>query len=122
MTGTGIEYCFFKVGSWQLHHRNVRDRAGNRPGHIAFTRDGRLAAIAHSRSLVELIDPQTGRQVAMLEPPNPGTLGWLHLTSDGSHLAAVANNTVQLWDLRSIREQLATIGLDWDLPSSTWAP
>jgi hypothetical protein len=61
-----------------------------------------------------LIDPQNGQQLAILEPPNPGTLGWLHFTPDGSHLAAVANDTVQLWDLRSIREQLTAMGLVWD--------
>jgi WD40 repeat protein len=117
VTGTAQEFGFIEVGSWRVHHRIARDRAGNAPGHIAFTRDGRMAAITHSRTLVSLIDPHTGRQLAALEPPNPDALGWLCFTPDGSHLAADAGNTIHLWDLRRIREQLAALGLDWDLPS-----
>ena len=113
VSGTGIEYCFFEVGTWQLSHRVARDRAGNRPGHIAFTRDGRLAAIAHSRPLVDLIDPHTGRLFATLEPPNPGKLGWLSFAPDGGYLAAVADSTIHLWDVCHIREQLAEMRLDW---------
>ena len=36
---------------------------------------------------------------------------------DGSLLASRgANNTIDVWDLRRIREQLAAMHLDWDLP------
>jgi WD40 repeat protein len=36
---------------------------------------------------------------------------------DGSQLAAAqANKQVQLWDLRLIRQELAQMNLDWDMP------
>jgi tetratricopeptide (TPR) repeat protein len=41
----------------------------------------------------------------------------LCFNQDGSLLAAAtAHHLIQLWDLRKIRRQLATMGLDWDLP------
>jgi WD40 repeat protein len=115
IVGTGIEYAFFEVPTWRLRYRVARDHGGNHGGQVAFTRDGRLAAIAQSRPLIDLIDPDTGHRLATLEPPNPTAIGSLVFTPDGSHLAAESNNTIQLWDLRRIREQLATMGLDLDL-------
>jgi hypothetical protein len=39
------------------------------------------------------------------------------LNPEGSQLAACCSgHGIQIWDLRAIRQQLADMGLDWDLP------
>jgi WD40 repeat protein len=76
-----------------------------------------VLAIALSESVVQLIDPPSGRPLARLQPPDADRINWLAFTPDGSQLAvATAANVIRLWNLRLIREQLQEIGLDWDLP------
>ena len=84
---------------------------------MGFSRDGKMLAIAYSRYVVRLIDPASGRQLATLESPDPRHVSWLGFSPDGSRLAAASEtNVIQLWDLRRIREQLAAMKLDWNLP------
>src|SRR5438105_3316980 len=41
----------------------------------------------------------------------------LAFNADGTQLAACeSRDALRIWDLRQIREQLADMGLDWDLP------
>ncbi len=115
--GTGTEYRRWRVGSWQPDLRIAREGAGTTPGPMAFTRDGTMMAIAHLRTVVRLVDPDTGRQLATLEPPEPRELRCLCFSSDGTHLAAVSKHGVQLWDLERIRRGLAAMGLDWQPPA-----
>ncbi len=58
-------------------------------------------------------------EIATLEPPESYTSGDLAFSADGSLLAQMTNRAgvVHLWDLRRIREQLVTMGLDWGLPA-----
>jgi WD40 repeat protein len=108
-------YRFWEVGSWRPgpHLRSDSERWGP----MAFTRDGQVLAIAYSPRLVKLISAESGREFATLEPASPRSIAWLCFSPDGSQLA-VASDThrIQLWDLRLIREQLAAMRLDWDLP------
>jgi hypothetical protein len=42
----------------------------------------------------------------------------LSFSPDGNLLAAaMMDHTVQIWDIRAIRRQLAAIGLDWETPA-----
>jgi hypothetical protein len=42
---------------------------------------------------------------------------WIAFDDTGTQLAAViASGALQLWDLRLIRQLLAAMKLDWDLP------
>ncbi len=85
----------------------------------AFSPDGNVLAVPESRSLVRLIDLATGREFASL--PTKG--GPCCFSPDGSQLVTGSeNHALQVWDLRLIREQLATMGLDWHLPSYPQAP
>ena len=62
-----------------------------------------------------LINPSTGRELATLAAPQPQTINWLCFSPDGSRLAvACRNQTIQLWDLRRIRQQLAAMKVDWE--------
>lgn len=75
-------------------------------------------AVIISHNVVRLIETCTGRVLADLEPtPKPSRVQWICISPDGSQLAtACGNEGIHVWDLRSIRERLAAMQLDWDLP------
>jgi WD40 repeat protein len=52
--------------------------------------------------------------VATLEPPAPLSSGRLRFNADGSQLAVLGSDgSLQLWDLRALRQSLQSLGLDW---------
>jgi tetratricopeptide (TPR) repeat protein len=56
-------------------------------------------------------------EITTLSAPDPQVITDLCFNQDGSLLAAATgHHLVQLWDLRKIRRQLATMDLDWNLP------
>lgn len=116
VTSTGADCCFWEGNTWELRHRIRRDRAGNLPASMAFTRHGELLALTISRHVIQLVDPTTGRQVATLEAPHLSHIAWLGFDWTGGRLVAVTNELVQIWDLRLARENLAEMKLDWGLP------
>jgi hypothetical protein len=68
---------------------------------------------------LRLVDPETGREYARLEEPDQVRAAWLCFSPDGTQLLSVGAGRdawIRVWDLRAIRRQLATMGLDWDLP------
>src|SRR5262249_30186747 len=93
--------------------------AGFYDGAMAFARHGRLFAIDDG-GRVRLVEPDTGREVATLDPGTgpSGHFFSLAFSSDGTRLAAGRDPILPLWDLRRIREHLAARGLDWDAPPS----
>jgi serine/threonine protein kinase/WD40 repeat protein len=111
------DYRFYRVGSWEAGPILTRERPTPGPGPMAFTRDGRLLAIVPAARLVQLIDVATGQEIARLQSPDSPPITWLCFSHDGSKLAvATFGHVIQLWDLRSLRQQLAPLTLDWDLP------
>jgi WD40 repeat protein len=111
-----------EVGSWQArHHREGRAIS-------LFSPDGSLVALAYRPhqpgGQIELVEPASGRQLAILTAPNPDPIAAMAFSHDGSLLAVACNNAhaIQLWDLRSIRHELAKMDLDWDLPDYPPAP
>jgi len=111
--GANDIFRLWKVGSWD--HRDI---PGAFPYAIAFSGDGGTMAVSHSPSVVRLVDPYTGKNLAELEPQNPQLMSWLRFTPDGSRLAvACSTHVIQLWDLRRLRRQLSAMGLDWNAPS-----
>jgi hypothetical protein len=73
---------------------------------------------------IRLVHPASGREYARLEDPNQD--GALHatFTPDGARLITTGGNSqlIHVWDLRLIRQQLQTLGLDWDAPPLPPAP
>jgi serine/threonine protein kinase/WD40 repeat protein len=107
------------VGSWQ----GVR-RIGECSGVFAFSPglkspSGKLLAVETGYGVVRLVNPDTGHEYARLEDPDQDRAFDLSINADGTQLV-VSNNddsrSIHVWDLRAIREQLAKMGLDWDLP------
>src|SRR5262249_21648141 len=114
-TGTFEEYQFWEVGSWRKKHAILRKDGARSMGCNVFSPDGKMLALRYSVSEVRLVDPDTGREFARLPPagcPYP-------FRPDGSQLMTYTgrDNTIQVWDLRLIRRQLAELGLDWDVPA-----
>jgi WD40 repeat protein len=120
VTSTRGEFRFWEVGTWELKHRLPRHPGAIR-GPVAFTSDGRLMALAHARHLIHLIDLRDAaspKHLATLElPPGLNDIAGLSLSPDGTRLAVDTEaNLLCLWDLRRIREELASLDLDWDMP------
>jgi serine/threonine protein kinase/WD40 repeat protein len=111
------EYQLWEVGSWLPKGAPV-------PGHdvpewnfTAFSPDGRVMARTLDGHKIQLLETITEKPLATLEAPGSIVIGRFKFSPDGSHLAATQNDQqVQLWDLRLIRQELAQMDLDWDMP------
>ena len=116
VTGGYEEYCFWNTASWQMSCRLRRARPGYIRPAISFALDSRMAAVADAQKVL-LLDPATGRQFASLESREPANVSAIGFNPDGTRLAVCGwNHLIQLWDLRLIRQELAAINLDWELP------
>jgi serine/threonine protein kinase/WD40 repeat protein len=119
LTMAGAEYVLWEVGTWSDRVRIPRSQAGGMPGVAAFSPDGRLLAVTHTRSTVQLVDPATGRELTTLEAPDPQNVTGLGFSPDGRLLiAALYAPRIQVWDLGAIRCGLAAMDLDWSSPSA----
>jgi hypothetical protein len=83
----------------------------------AFSPDGRMMARTLDGHKIQLLETATSKILATLEAPEALNLGRFQFSPDGTRLAAMEmNQQVQLWDLRLLRQDLAQMNLDWDLP------
>jgi WD40 repeat protein len=112
LVSLGSEYVLLESGTWQVSRRFPRDYAGDMPGPAAFSPDCRLLTVTRTPQLVQLLDPDTGAEVATLLAPQASLLETLKFSADGNWLAA-GSSAVHVWNLRRIRVHLATLGLDW---------
>jgi WD40 repeat protein len=116
ITGTGQEYQFWEVGTWQPGLRIERGTAFPNPGSMAFSHNGRLLGIIKGLKTIELLDWQTGEIVGDLVPPQPQHIRAFGFSPDDRVLAVIGQNAVHLWDLRELRRELAALKLDWNQP------
>jgi eukaryotic-like serine/threonine-protein kinase len=111
--GNGLR--LWTVGSWQ-----EGPSLGGIPGAaFAFSPVEKLLATETGYGVLRLVDPDTGREYARLEDPDQVRAAWICFSPDGTRLltaGAGAGAWIRVWDLRAIRRQLATMGLDWKLP------
>jgi WD40 repeat protein len=119
VAGDPTGYRFWHAPSWQLAPERTVTIPGNLlddPGVFAFSPDGRVMAISHSRE-VRLLDAQTGHLLGELATDGERRIFGLTFSADGSRLAVTRDNAaVQLWDLGAVRRRLRDMQLDWDLP------
>jgi WD40 repeat protein len=122
VTCNAEEYRFWECGSWRPGLVIKRDLASRASGSIAFSRDGRKIAIARTEYLVQLLDPKTGEVLADLTAPNPQEIHHLSFSPNNTLLAVAGADGMQLWDLRTLRQELATLHLDWLEPALPAGP
>jgi serine/threonine protein kinase/WD40 repeat protein len=122
-------FVFYDTGSWSKVRR-LSGRGTACFGRIAFAPDMRSFAALGQQS-VTLYETATFEDIAtlsssrreLLAPGYPEGAGGLSFSPDGGLLAVgTMQGSVQLWNLRSIRAQLAAMNLDWRLPPLSPAP
>ncbi len=95
----------------------TRPNAGDLHGCVAFSPDSRLMAVAYSRSDVLLLEPETGRELALLEGQASHIVSWIGFSHDGTKIAITTeSHLIQIWNLAQLRRQLEALKLDWPLP------
>ncbi len=116
VAGAPEQYLFWRVGGWEEVSHAPRN-CPTLPGPAAFTRDGRLAAVAASYGVASIVEVATGRELVRLEAPNQQRIGSLRFSPDGTRLAAAdVNLSIEVWDIRKLRRALAELNLDWEDP------
>jgi WD40 repeat protein len=118
LTRSANEISLWSVGSWERTQVLRPERGVDGPGSAAFSSDGKLLALTISAAVVQLIDVANWRPLARLQGPEQDQVMVIGFLPDGGRLVvARAAGGVHVWDLRLIREQLQTLGLDWNFPS-----
>jgi WD40 repeat protein len=110
----------------QLFHRESLDPAAvmpvepgayDGPRASAFSADSQMIALPFNQVDVRLYRVQDGQELATLSSPGAQRIGWgraLEFSRDGRWLLALREDgEVIAWDLRTIREKLAQLDLDW---------
>jgi WD40 repeat protein len=116
VTGGFDDYSCWTGEPWRLVWRHRRDATGYLHPAMAFSPDSRMVAVGDSQ-VVRLFDVATGRPLATLESREPSLTAALAFNHDGTRLAVSGwDRFIQLWDLRRVREALAEMRLDWELP------
>jgi WD40 repeat protein/Flp pilus assembly protein TadD len=101
---------------WAVDSWREGPSLGVNEGAVAFSPDGKLLALETGQGAVRLLDPDTGREYARLEDPNQDRASHIAFSLDGTQLVVNGENeSLHVWDLRAIREELARRGLDWPL-------
>jgi len=111
-------YRLYRTGSWELRFELTGSQNQlAEAGLSALSPDGEIWAIGNPPNNTHLYSTATGRQLAILEPPHRAAMASLAFSPDGTTLAVMQRDSVvQLWDLRYLRQELAALNLDWDLP------
>jgi WD40 repeat protein/tRNA A-37 threonylcarbamoyl transferase component Bud32 len=116
--GRAEEYCFYDTATWEPRRHLHRPQSGY-AGPAAFTADGRIVAVELSPGVIQLDETATGRTLARLEDPNHDRATHVCFAPDGTRLVSLASysRALHVWDLRSLRAQLAGLGLEGELPA-----
>jgi serine/threonine protein kinase/WD40 repeat protein len=121
--GNSQVYRLYRAGSWENCFQLTSSKDHLELGCAAFSPDGEIWAVANSPYNTHLYSTVTGRRLAILEAPHQAAITGLGFSPDGATLAAMQTDSVaQIWDLRRIRQELAALKLDWNLPSYPPAP
>ena len=114
VTSSQSEHVVWNCGSWTAKYRIAKRKDDGDEGPLAFSARGDVLALTDTPRSIQLINPETGRPIAALVPPQREPITSLCFSNDAALLlAGTTVGTVQVWDLAAIREQLSNMGLDW---------
>jgi signal transduction histidine kinase len=116
MVGTARQYDVYSVSTWARVRQWSRDEISSSYGAAALAGDGTWAAVAPTRRTVRLVNLKSGDPLADLQTPARQVVHSLRLSADGRTLAAaLADDSVLVWELEALRAQLRPLALDWSL-------
>lgn len=100
------------VGSWERHLVIPTEGLEGIEQPMAFSPEGRLLALVRRLHAVQLVEAQTGREVATLQAPEPSTIQALRFSPDRRRLAVVTRTRgLRVWDLSALQVELGRLGL-----------
>jgi WD40 repeat protein len=112
--GSPNEYVFWETDNWQPRHRVAWNNPAKVFAHVAFSPDGRIAALADSAFDIKLVDLETGLEIATLPSRQGQPQPTFCFSGDGRFLLQVGPKLVlAVWDLAEIRRRLGELKLDW---------
>jgi WD40 repeat protein len=108
-------YRAWDIGSWAVGPPLPRSGL---PVIALSHRGALLATCDESQTSIQLRDVTTGELLAKLQSPIPSLLTRLEFSPDDTQIAVAHSVTRELivWDLRLLREDLKSLGLDWARP------
>jgi hypothetical protein len=85
----------------------------------AFSSSGDILALEDVPGVVRLFNPATGKELAQLTAPEATRITPSYFTRDGSRLIGYASEdeTLVVFNLGLLRQQLAELEIGWDGPS-----
>ncbi len=111
------EYQLWEVGNWQRKGPPASGVEVAEWNTTAFSPDGRIMARTAEGGSIQLLETSTAKPLATLEAPGSLRGARFRFSPDGSLLAVQQRDQqLKLWDLRLIRQELAELHLDWDMP------
>jgi WD40 repeat protein len=107
--------CLWQTSDWT----QIASANGSTLGAMEFSPDGRVVATISVGGHVRLLDAHTLADLATFQPPDGLLPRSLAFSPDSATLAVstVNSRVLHVWDLRRIREHLASMGVDWALPA-----
>jgi WD40 repeat protein len=114
VASTFEECTFWEPGSWKAQSSAPRGAVAEWPGETVFSPDGSMVAFPHLRRGIRLLRGPHGPELATLATADQWALCF---TPDSSRIIAFDENdgALRVWDLRLIRQELASMNLDWEL-------
>jgi WD40 repeat protein len=113
--------CYsWRVGTWERGAHVSLDRSSTAAAVLAVSPDSRVVAVANTMTTIRLLRLDTFEEIATLTAPDTPLINHMVFSHDGSHLAAATGKTIQVWDLRAVRQQLRELDLDW--PGADYPP
>jgi eukaryotic-like serine/threonine-protein kinase len=112
----GNEYRLWKRDTWEPG--SALPAVSMTMGVMAFSWDSLVLALTiNAGRAVRLLEIKTARILADFEPPSVSEIRGLCFSRDDRRLlASDGAGQVHVWDLPLIRQRLAAMNLDWDLP------
>ncbi|MBK8002239.1 MAG: protein kinase [Verrucomicrobia bacterium] len=109
------EVTVWKTDSWNLHHRIPREAETSARAACSFDPSSRMLAVTVADRKLQLLDIETKADLATL-PIGPLPFD-VTFNPRGDELLVVRQpGSFQLWNLRHLRAELSSMGLDWSLP------